>query len=195
MLHLSKTRYSPQLPRSLSNVGTSVQIERDFVTTIADGSARRLTRLNAYMRRIDLLSKLLAPLFVSALTTANYRISAVVLLAVCGATLVFELLFIPIVFNRFKALQANEKAAQARREEANTFTEQRGEGLMSTSFLPRLVQLIRKVAVRWARHFITDWSDFASMPVFMSECLASRRNPKRLRLRSLQVRSVSVFCT
>jgi solute carrier family 40 (iron-regulated transporter), member 1 len=148
-----------------------VQIERDFVTTIADGSARRLTRLNAYMRRIDLLSKLVAPLFVSALTAASYQISAVVLLAICGATLLFELLFIPIVFNRFGALQTNEKAAQARLEEERTISAQQGDQILP--FSPsRFPQLVSKMMVRWARHFIHDWSDFAAMPVFISECLA-----------------------
>lgn len=175
------------LLRSLSNVATSVQVERDFVTTIADGSTRRLTRLNAYMRRIDLLSKLLAPLFVSALTTANYRTSAVVLLAICGVTLLVELVLIPVVFKRFAALQVNQKAAQTRRDQDRTTAGQRRESHLATFTPPRLPQLVWGIVTRWARHFIRDWSDFASMPVFMSELLAWGSSVKGLILVSPQV--------
>ncbi|PWN28310.1 hypothetical protein BDZ90DRAFT_212048, partial [Jaminaea rosea] len=86
----------------LSNTGLTVAIERDWVSTIAEGHPPHLTRLNTIIRRIDLLSKLLAPLFVSLLTsTAGDGISAVVLLATNGMTLVFELIWIGVVYQRF----------------------------------------------------------------------------------------------
>ncbi|KAF8964562.1 hypothetical protein BDZ97DRAFT_891415 [Flammula alnicola] len=47
----------------LSDIAMSVAIERDWVTAIASNSDARLTRLNLWMRRIDLGCKLLAPLF------------------------------------------------------------------------------------------------------------------------------------
>lgn len=78
---------------NLAGVTISVAVERDWVTTIAANSTDHLTALNTYMRRIDLLCKLLAPLFVSLLTTAaSYRFAAIFLCGVEAACLVFELI-------------------------------------------------------------------------------------------------------
>ena len=45
----------------LANTGLTVAVERDWVSTIAQGDPEKLTLLNTYMRRIDLFSKLVAP--------------------------------------------------------------------------------------------------------------------------------------
>ena len=79
--------------QNLSAVTLSVAVERDWVTTIAQASSEHLTRINTYMRRIDLLCKLLAPLFVSLLVTAASNVAAAYIL--CGVEagcIVFELL-------------------------------------------------------------------------------------------------------
>ena len=46
---------------TLANTGLTVAIERDWVMTVGEGDEKRLTLLNTYMRRIDLCSKLVAP--------------------------------------------------------------------------------------------------------------------------------------
>lgn len=46
---------------NLANTGLTVAVERDWVTAISQGQSRHLTMLNTYMRRIDLFSKLVAP--------------------------------------------------------------------------------------------------------------------------------------
>ncbi|KDN41773.1 hypothetical protein K437DRAFT_170018 [Tilletiaria anomala UBC 951] len=149
----------------LSNVGVSVAVEREWVTIISEGSPRRLSRLNAYMRRIDLLSKLLAPLFVSALTSADYRLSAIILLALCGATLVFELIFLPIVFHRFPLLAKDQRAAEARRTTAKSAQHQEQvEPMRRKALRTRGMH----GSTRWARRWLMDWSEFAAMPIFMS---------------------------
>lgn len=72
-----------------------------------------------FRRRIDLLSKLLSPLFVSALTTGvSYPASAVILLGLCGLSSVFELCFIGVVYRRFPILAADEARIRQAREEA-----------------------------------------------------------------------------
>ena len=45
----------------LANTGITVAVERDWVTAIARGQNDQLTMLNTWMRRIDLFSKLVAP--------------------------------------------------------------------------------------------------------------------------------------
>lgn len=79
--------------QNLSGVALSVAIERDWVTVIAQASSEHLTRINTYVRRIDLLCKLLAPLFVSLLiTVASNSVAAYILCAVEAGCIVFELL-------------------------------------------------------------------------------------------------------
>ena len=82
--------------QNLSGVALSVAIERDWVTVIAQTSSEHLTRINTYMRRIDLLCKLLAPLFVSLLiTAASNTVAAYILCGVEAGCIVFELLCKP----------------------------------------------------------------------------------------------------
>lgn len=73
-------------------VAISVAVERDWVTVIANGSSENLTVINTFMRRIDLLCKLCAPLFVSLLTTAiSYVVAAYVLLGIEAVSMIVEL--------------------------------------------------------------------------------------------------------
>jgi iron-regulated transporter 1 len=75
----------------LATVGINVAIERDWVLCISESSDKRLTKLNVWMRRTDLLCKLLAPLFVSLLTTArSYLFAAAFLLGLSGFTAALE---------------------------------------------------------------------------------------------------------
>ncbi len=61
--HLSHGRYRARLVRPRGNIPQDVtsQANRVRVMTIADGHEPTLTMLNTYIRRIDLLSKLGAP--------------------------------------------------------------------------------------------------------------------------------------
>ena len=86
----------------LATIAISVAIERDWVTTIAGDSSGHLTTLNTYMRRIDLLCKLLAPLFVSLLTAAvSYKFAAYFLCGVEVICMLFELLCQSVSLLRF----------------------------------------------------------------------------------------------
>jgi solute carrier family 40 (iron-regulated transporter), member 1 len=96
----------------LSTIGISIAVERDWITTIADGDERRLGMLNTLIRRIDLISKLVAPLFVSMLTTTiSYSWSVKILLGLAVTTLIFEYwcedvlrLFILLVLTIYKGI-------------------------------------------------------------------------------------------
>lgn len=158
----------------LSNVGVSVGVERDWVTIISAGSSARLTRLNAIMRRIDLISKLVSPLFVSALTaTISYKLAAVVLLSVNAVTGIFELVFVGIVYRRFPALAAEERASVARRqaqEDARSTTEQ------TSSARKRPKQLAKRVTqyvIDDVRQQYYDWKLFIRLPVFLTSVCIS----------------------
>lgn len=174
----------------LCNVGVSVSVERDWVTSIAKGSSKRLTRLNAIMRRIDLLSKLVAPLFVSLLTTTlGYPLSCVVLLCISAFTTVFELSFIGIVFRRFTILGEEEQNNRhKKRLEKAAAEEQTASSDGAATYPPRRIpasikwhQCFSKQGLRgtftllkrWAKVQIADWHSFALMPVFISSLAIS----------------------
>lgn len=158
---------------TLCNVGVSVSIEKDWVTSISQGSSRRLTRLNAIMRRIDLLSKLLVPLFVSLLTTVtNYGNSCIILLVISAGTTFFELYFIGIVFHRFSILGLEE----SRHQEEKKRIEQSPQSEINSTYPPRRNLTVkeslwttRRLITVWSREQYLDWKTFIAMPIFISE--------------------------
>ncbi|BGP38845.1 hypothetical protein JCM10449v2_002783 [Rhodotorula kratochvilovae] len=100
------------MAQNLATIGISVAVERDWVTCIAQGDSAKLTRLNTYLRRIDLLSKLLAPLFVSLLTTAaSYTFASALLLGLAVGATVFEFAWINLVYRRFPMLAESSSTA------------------------------------------------------------------------------------
>ncbi|EJU04237.1 hypothetical protein DACRYDRAFT_114607 [Dacryopinax primogenitus] len=134
----------------LATVGINVAIERDWVTTISSGSPASLTRLNAFLRRIDLLCKLLAPLFVSFLTLQSNSVSIMVLMGISFVTMFFEFVWIQTVHNEFPALvseQAKRLAIQAQATPPST--------RWSISALRRAL-----------KQLLIDWKDFQRTPVF-----------------------------
>ncbi|TFY68703.1 hypothetical protein EVJ58_g862 [Rhodofomes roseus] len=141
--------------QNLSGVALSVAIERDWVTIIAQGSSEHLTLINTYMRRIDLLCKLLAPLFVSLLTSVTSNvIAAYCLCGVEAGCIIFELLWIDIVYRRFPSLQAAqaEKKAQVRHSR------------LASGVLGHLVNISRS----YLRDSLSDWREFVQHPIFLS---------------------------
>ena len=167
----------------LSNVGVSVGVEREWVQIISRGSPARLTRLNAIMRRIDLLSKLLSPLFVSLLTTAiSYRHSVVILLAICGLSAVFEILFIGTVYRRFPALAEDEAKVLERRrsllqnEQQQQQQKARKGPVGSQDKLKRLGHVPGKLLAGFQAGIVEqyrDWKLFAHMPIFVTSVCIS----------------------
>ncbi|KAJ8613049.1 hypothetical protein MRB53_037101 [Persea americana] len=81
----------------LSGVANRISMERDWVPTLAvlersesDGSEYTLTHLNAVMRRIDLVCKLISPIVISAIITATST-SIGVLIVACGSAICWGL--------------------------------------------------------------------------------------------------------
>ncbi|BGP69235.1 hypothetical protein NBRC10513v2_002578 [Rhodotorula toruloides] len=149
---------------NLATIGISVAVERDWVTVIARGDSNQLTRLNTFLRRIDLLSKLLAPLFVSLLTTAaSYTFAAAFLLGFAAGSMVFEFIWIEIVYRRLPVLAgAPTKATTAAAEEDVT-------ALPNDSMPPRpLLRLKTRLIAE-----IQNWLTFIRAPIFFSSLAIS----------------------
>ncbi|KDN34977.1 hypothetical protein RSAG8_11983, partial [Rhizoctonia solani AG-8 WAC10335] len=164
----------------LATIGMNVCVERDWVMTIAasgshssgaragsptielteraaspsppsiDHADRVLLKLNTTLRRIDLICKLVAPLFVSLLTsTIGYTNSAVILLSMCLGTAIFEIVFVGITYKRFPVLAIPRPPREV--------------ALMRWS-----VKGIGKAAGNWSQQQMKDWSEFIHHPIFLS---------------------------
>ncbi|PCH43584.1 hypothetical protein WOLCODRAFT_103797 [Wolfiporia cocos MD-104 SS10] len=156
--------------QNLAGVAISVAIERDWVTVIADGSSAHLTTVNTYMRRIDLLCKLLAPLFVSLLTTAaSYTFAAYFLCGVDAACMVFELIWIATVYRRFPTLKAAQEAKAALRQQNKQSERAQARTVPRASF-------IRNTSLGMKKHLrssLSDWNEFVRHPIFLSSLAIS----------------------
>ncbi|ORX37528.1 Ferroporti-1 [Kockovaella imperatae] len=128
---------------AIAKTGLNVAFERDWVSTIANGDAHHLTMLNAWMRRIDLCSKLGAPLIVSLLTTLlGYQRTTMILLCFSGFSLAAELLWFQVVYRAFPILQHPRTHARERTTESSR--------------------------AAWLSREMEAWSTFISLPVFWS---------------------------
>ncbi|CAK5272245.1 unnamed protein product [Mycena citricolor] len=106
-----------------SNTCITIAVERDWTACISNESSVQLGQLNTYLRQINLLSKLLAPLFVSFLTVNYDRdgdgtnvhslVSVLALIALTVVTAVFELHWIRIVYDSFPSLEAEQQRKNA----------------------------------------------------------------------------------
>ncbi|KAJ1029313.1 hypothetical protein NDA13_002564 [Ustilago tritici] len=160
----------------LSNIGVSVGVEREWVTIISDGSSARLIRLNAIMRRIDLISKLVSPLFVSALTSgAGYRWAAVALLGVNVVTGVFELVLVGIVYRRFPSLAADGRVAIARKEARNpsSSTSQQSQTREQKDRMARVTKKVASSMLGDIGQQYQDWKLFIRLPIFLTSLCIS----------------------
>lgn len=150
---------------NVSTIAISIAVERDWATTIAQGDSEALTTLNTYLRRIDLLTKLLAPLFVSMLSTAvSYTFSAAFMLGFALVTMIFEFWWIEIVYRRFPILHEEE---QGRLEQQKRQHEE--HKAVHNSFTSRQLFIHRFTAARPNfRLLAIDWVQFVQSPVFPS---------------------------
>ncbi|KAF8602564.1 hypothetical protein BDV93DRAFT_494555 [Ceratobasidium sp. AG-I] len=162
----------------LATVGMNICVERDWVMTITAGSQsnvntpstnptpqstqssqaelvdRTLLRLNMILRRIDLICKLTAPLFVSLLTsTVGYKLSAVVLLGISVVTAAFEGVFVGVVYGKFPVLAAPRLREDEGREPERA--NERARGWLNGGR-------------EWVEQQAKDWNEFARHPIFLS---------------------------
>ncbi|KAJ6582249.1 Ferroporti-1 [Mycena capillaripes] len=141
----------------LSNTSLSIAVERDWTACISAGSSLRLAKINTYLRQINLLCKLLAPLFVSFLTVTydngdHPSVSISVLLGISVLTMAFELYWIQIVYDRFPVLAAE----QLRNDN------ERSASQIPPSESPSCTDLLQRTLN------LKDWQEFVRLPVFLS---------------------------
>lgn len=90
----------------LANMGNSISLERDWPAVASGGVSSNLTALNTSIRRIDLLSKVLAPLLVSAVLVLQPEYAILLLVIWNAVSLPFEWFFIGHVYRVVPGLSA-----------------------------------------------------------------------------------------
>jgi iron-regulated transporter 1 len=129
------------------------------------------------MRRIDLVSKLVAPLIVSLFTSVtSEQHSCLILLSISAFSTLFEYIFIGIVFNRFTILGEEERGHRQREEEQQQQQTQEVHTVSRPNTYPPRRSLLRhhvtfhptRSLATWAHRQYTDWKTFAVMPIFIS---------------------------
>ncbi|CAE7229012.1 unnamed protein product [Rhizoctonia solani] len=115
-----------------------------------DHADQVLLKLNTTLRRIDLICKLVAPLFVSLLTsTIGYMHSAIVLLSMSLGTAIFEIMFVGITYKRFPVLAI----PRSPREEMPMKWSVTGVG---------------NAFQNWIQQQVKEWGEFIRHPIFLS---------------------------
>lgn len=130
----------------------------------------------SWLRRIDLLSKLLAPLFVSLLTTAaSYTFAAAFLLGLSVGSLTFEFVWIHTVYKRFPMLSTTPLEVSAPTETSVTDlppavpVDRPLEPVTRRTPFAHLPARIRLRIITEGR----NWLDFIRAPVFFSSLAIS----------------------
>ncbi|KAI1320019.1 hypothetical protein EDD11_002351 [Mortierella claussenii] len=73
----------------LSALGWSISIERDWIVAFCQSDSELLTKINVYMKRIDLVCKLVSPLvFAALLSQFGYAGYCSLIMAICPTDLV-----------------------------------------------------------------------------------------------------------
>ena len=83
----------------LGSIGSNVAVERDWVTVVAGGDAARLADMNATMRRLDLVCKILAPIVAGLLLSGTSPAVVVIFIGAWNVlSMAPELLFLQWAF-------------------------------------------------------------------------------------------------
>lgn len=113
----------------LSGQGNMLSMERDWVVTCAAPAGRSydLTHLNAVTKRIDLICKLIAPIFISIIiSSTSNRVGVFVVGGMSACSWFFEIFCARIVWNRnpkFQALKPSSRPSELESDErGNIFT-------------------------------------------------------------------------
>lgn len=82
---------------NLASVANTISVEKDWVICIYGKDKEQLSKVNAVIRRIDLISKMLAPIFISFVIDANYGLIFIVIFNIIG--LIVEIIYTKQIFH------------------------------------------------------------------------------------------------
>ncbi|KND02039.1 uncharacterized protein SPPG_02543 [Spizellomyces punctatus DAOM BR117] len=145
----------------LANIGEVVSVERDWVVVIAHADTSALSSMNAYLRRIDLLCKVAAPLVVSGIAEALSTPIAMLVTAgwsILTAPLQWWLIW--QVYRRVPALAIPKTARESTEQRADSSAVGLTDVDPSVNHSSPVASSVRSCWDQWARFF--------RHPVFLS---------------------------
>jgi uncharacterized protein with PQ loop repeat len=97
----------------IANTGTQISIERDWVVRIAN-SQTELTKLNSDLKRVDLLSKISAPLFISLIMLFTSISVTMLIISILGLICwIMEFICINLLYRTFDKLHYSKNQASS----------------------------------------------------------------------------------
>jgi solute carrier family 40 (iron-regulated transporter), member 1 len=81
----------------LASVANTIAVEKDWVLCIYGKDKEQLSKVNSVIRRIDLISKMLAPIFISFIIDSNYGLIFIIIFNITG--LIIEIIYTRQIFN------------------------------------------------------------------------------------------------
>ncbi|KAG2011439.1 hypothetical protein CC2G_011559 [Coprinopsis cinerea AmutBmut pab1-1] len=151
----------------VSSVCLTLSVEREWPSAIGRGSSQRLTRMNTWIRRVDLICDLVAPLFVSGLSAGvNYPFAAAFLAGMSGVALVLEMFLSGVVYRHFPELQARQHGIIPSPPSIGN-GEQHSSQAMDAQIESIGRKLLRKSTAS-VREFAHDLREFSKLPVFFT---------------------------
>ncbi|KAK3065450.1 hypothetical protein LTS18_006161 [Coniosporium uncinatum] len=107
----------------LCSIMNLVSVEKDWVVVVCNDDEDALRMLNAQMRRIDLLCKLLGPMLIALLVGISTKIAILTNLAMNVGSVVIEYFAIARVYYDVAKLQEPKKSSQSRRPDTGRSTD------------------------------------------------------------------------
>ncbi|KAI1826361.1 Ferroporti-1 [Xylaria intraflava] len=110
----------------LCSIMNTVSVEKDWVVVVAENDQAALMGMNAQMRRIDLLCKLLGPLFIALLDGFSTRAAIVANFVMNVASLVLEYFAIARVYYEVSGLREDKSGPRPESADAGSSEAPRG---------------------------------------------------------------------
>ncbi|TIA63497.1 hypothetical protein D6C77_02063 [Aureobasidium pullulans] len=142
-----------------------VAVERDWVVVIADSNQASLRELNAEMRRIDLVCKLIGPLFIALIAGISTEVAILVNFGMNVASMVVEYYAIARVYKELPRLQVSKVQPRAETSPAPDGTRSHRYGLSHNW------SHVKDVATQSLRDFKNYFHHSAFLPSFSGALL------------------------
>lgn len=158
----------------LASVANTVAIERDWVIVIVETSSVQRHDLNARLRRIDLLTKLVSPFFVSLLDTVSPPLAIATVMIMNVVSVYVEFRATRRIYDSIPQLASREAVPQPASPVQLEDEDDENEDLLqldseaSDSLLPPPPPYRPSTHPAWLPRSLAPWHDYARSPVFLA---------------------------
>lgn len=152
----------------LASIATIVAIERDWVIIIAEVNSISRQDVNASLRRLDLLSKLVAPFLISLLNKCSPTLSIWALLVISVASSPAEFHVTTRIYTNIPKLALRTTPTKEQRDALDE-TEMDNLASQTTAFPPPVwARSTTMSRLSWLTAALTPWIEYTRSPVFLA---------------------------